>query len=744
MVSRNLPRNVLMVPALLLFAAGCSVSPEPFESEHHVERSQADLEYIRTHEFVPTGPVTLHEAMARAVVFNLNRRVSEIEREIAESELERSNYEMLPELNLNVEKRIANKTISTSDDRITQTANATLVWNFLDLGVSYARAKQQADEVLIAKEQERKAFQDIIRQVNAAYWRAVTAEQLMVRVRAMAQDLQSAVRESRDMERTGTTDVPSAVAFRREIIESVRQVLTIQRELHTARNELAELINIRPGTKFELAQPKTGRRMPRLPMSLRKMETFALEMRPELRIEDYNERVSEWQAREALYRMLPGLSADIGQNYSSESTNLAPNWINTGYRLGMNLFSLFSGSAEIETAQRRGALARQRRLAVSLAVLTQLHLANIEFRNAVQQMRLTSEIAESDRRLVRLIRADRAFMKHDFFEAVRVATQQLRSEMEEQTAYVELMSSHAELMHAIGMDVVPETIPLRDISKLTEDIGEMIALWQSLDARATLPPENAIDRLVNNVLVETPMARGQRGATPAASSREAPRPDGDGASELAVSSELALRLDSIAPATGGAARPVETRRGDPPPPLTRAAIAAAPLKPAANADAPVASAPPAPKPAALASDDAVPAELAEMPAVTPDPAPPAPVRIARAVAPGTKAAAPARPARGKRARAEPPAGAPKKKPYAVSLGVFPTDANAFAFLLQLGMSPMSVLATSELKIGNRPGGKRPSERFIEAGAISDLAEARRLCAAVERAGQPCQVTRKRD
>lgn len=136
------------------------------------------------------------------------------------------------------------------------------------------------------------------------------------------------------MERIQATDVITAVAFRRDIVESVKQALAIRRELHEAKAELAELLNIRPGTDFGLALPAIKAGFPRMPMSIEKLEVFALENRPELRVEKYNERMRDWQAREALYNLLPGLKLSAGQNYSSDSTNLSPNWISTGVNMG--------------------------------------------------------------------------------------------------------------------------------------------------------------------------------------------------------------------------------------------------------------------------------------------------------------------------------------------------------------------------------------------------------------------------
>jgi outer membrane protein TolC len=439
--------------------------------------------------------------MARAVAFNLRYRVAEIERDIANAELDKSNFDMLPSLDVNAARDRNSVQISNSDDRIVSTANATIAWNVLDLGVSYARAKQQADDVLIKQEQERKALQDIIRQVNAAFWRAAAGQRLLVKVHTIARDLRVAMEASREMERTKATDVISAVAFRRDIVESVKQALAIRRELQEAKAELAELLNIRPGADFKLALPAMKAGLPRLPMSVENLEIFALENRPELRVEKYNERVSNWQAREALYNLLPGLKLSAGQNYSSDSTNLSPNWISTGVSMGMNLFKLFSGSSEIEVAEGKAELARRQRLAMSLAVLTQVHMSRIKFHSTAQQMRLAHEIASSDRKLTHLASTDGQSFNMDYFETVRLATQQLRSEMDEQRAYVDLVSAHADLMHAVGLDLFPDNVPINDIEALGDAIRAMLAQWNISDGTATEPSTALpLDRLVNSMI----------------------------------------------------------------------------------------------------------------------------------------------------------------------------------------------------------------------------------------------------
>ena len=84
MLAKTRTIKTLGAVTVLLASAGCEVTPEPFADNQPIHRAQADLAAIRSGEFVPTKPITLHEAMARAVSLNLKRRVTYIERRIAE------------------------------------------------------------------------------------------------------------------------------------------------------------------------------------------------------------------------------------------------------------------------------------------------------------------------------------------------------------------------------------------------------------------------------------------------------------------------------------------------------------------------------------------------------------------------------------------------------------------------------------------------------------------------------------
>lgn len=676
-------------------------------SEDRSTRSAADLKRINQMEYVPVQPITLNQAIARAVAFNLQRRVKEIEREIEDAELQTKSFEMLPSFDIDAARNKTDQPLSSSDDPITRTASAGITWNILDLGVSYARAQQQADEVLIAREKERKALQDIIREVRTAYWRAAGAQRLMGKVQSIARNIKVAMRESRAMERSGANDVVKSVAYRREIVESVRQALTIQGELREARGALAEHLNIRPGTPFKIATATLASAMPVLPMSLPEMEKHALENRPELRVEDYNERMSDWQAREALFDMLPGAKVTAGQNYSSDSFNLTPNWISTGFQLGMNLFELFSGTSKMDEAEKRGELARQQRLAMTLAVMTQTHMAYVQFRNASQQMRLAREVARADRRLAQLVASDTDFVNTDYFEAVRLATRQLQSEADEHQSQVDLITAHSDVMHAIGLNVLPEGLRTDNVEHLTAEISKVTARWEVRGEDVTAPADTPLDLLVNAML--------QGG-------EEAPRParrNDDGTREARLT-ETPEKTESTE------TQPAELPEIPPmdPSDLNDIATASGTPGPVVASQTPLPGRIRNPIPVAASVVPAMPASA--LPTVMPTS--PAPVKP-----PSVSIAKPAKPETA--LSMLPPR-------YVVQLGAFRVQAKASSLKSRLTDAPDAALYGVDIRIVRRKARSGETLHYVETAAIPDQSIARDLCDTLKGLGQDCiSVTR---
>jgi len=156
--------------------SACSVTTEPLTLDDLQSIKSARVEALDQDQEPVTQPITLYEAMARAIKYNLDYKVEIYEEALRVSEAELLSMDMLPQLvasaglnnrdkyNASRSGELINNssvgdpsdTPTTSSDRSVVDASLTLSWDILDFGLSYVRAKQSADRALIANERKRK------------------------------------------------------------------------------------------------------------------------------------------------------------------------------------------------------------------------------------------------------------------------------------------------------------------------------------------------------------------------------------------------------------------------------------------------------------------------------------------------------------------------------------------------------------------------------------------------------------
>ena len=90
--------KVLAVSMLATAIGGCAVTSQPIERAASEQRAQEDLASMFSGQEPLSAPLTLHQAMARAVKYNLSRRVQFMAEAVAQGQLDVSQYDMLPKL----------------------------------------------------------------------------------------------------------------------------------------------------------------------------------------------------------------------------------------------------------------------------------------------------------------------------------------------------------------------------------------------------------------------------------------------------------------------------------------------------------------------------------------------------------------------------------------------------------------------------------------------------------------------
>ena len=152
--------------------------------------------------------------------------------------------------------------------------------------------------------------------------------------------------------------------------------------------------NLRGGARF---QPRPQW----LEQPVEDLEARALMLNPDLRESLYNARIAQEETKRVLLRMFPGLSFNYSLNKSNDSYLINDHWREAGVQVSFNLLSLLSAPQQWKLAWDGVSLADQKRLATQMAVLAQLHIARLQFGNAMNQYQRADEIAGVDQRIAR-------------------------------------------------------------------------------------------------------------------------------------------------------------------------------------------------------------------------------------------------------------------------------------------------------------------------------------------------------
>ncbi len=488
---RHLPVSLLMASALLL--GGCSLAPTPIGPTEVATRVADDRLAMFAAQEPLSQPIGFDEALARALSYNLDHRLKLMEAAMSSGLADLSRYDMLPSLllsagystrnndsggnSVNIETGEVSLSNSTSQERQHSLTQAEFSWNLLDFGVSYYRAKQQANQVLIAEERRQRVTQNIVQDVRSAYWRALGAQRLEAQAQELGQRVQAALARSREAERQGLVPPKDALSFQRLLLDAQMLLASRQQELAYAKLELTALMNLAPGTPFTLADmPEPA--LPALPSNLDQLDELALQNRPELREEDYRSRISADEARRQLLGLLPGLTLSTGVSHDSNKYLFNQSWNQSGVQVGLNLLRLLSLPAMQNSLKAQEQLDQARRLALSMAILTQARVAAERYRLALEELDIARQSSRVDARLADFAQAALQARTDSEVELIRAQTRALNSRYQEYSAYASAQIAYGRIHNSLGLPVLAQD-SATDLAQLGQGVADTLARQQN-------------------------------------------------------------------------------------------------------------------------------------------------------------------------------------------------------------------------------------------------------------------------
>lgn len=471
--------------------AGCAVKPEPLTPSDLQTTAERNFQTVDADQEPVAAPIDLYEAMARALKYNLDYKVELMDEALKSRELDLSRYDMLPQLvasggyagrnnfsgasSLSLITRRQSLEPSTSSEKNLYTADLTLSWDVLDFGLSYVRAKQKADEVLISQERRRKVANRIIEDVRTSYWRAVSAQRLLDKLQQLEDSVTVTLENSERLAERRLSAPLTALTYQRELVEIQGNIRRLQRELVVAKAQLAALMNLKPGTEFSLVLPDRALAMPEVKYSGEDMMMTALQNRAELREVSYRQRINAKELDAALLSALPSFRGILGVNVDSNDFLYNNDWMQWGARASWNVLNLFRYPAQKKTVKAQDNLLRQRELALTMAVLTQVHVARARFAHLSEELSTASHQMRVQDKIMTQIRAGHKAGAMSQQTLLREEMNTLVAEVKYDIAYADAQNGYANLFGSMGIDDFgPDLTGRENVQTLR---GSLSKLW---------------------------------------------------------------------------------------------------------------------------------------------------------------------------------------------------------------------------------------------------------------------------
>lgn len=457
----------LFVALAALFLSGCILSPEPLSVAELEDSANINIARAQNGQEPVTNSISLYEAMARALKYNLDHRIQIMQSALSNKKLNYAKADLLPDLVADFNRtNKSNRSYSYSDSlngtrsSIPSTSSQsdsikrdiTFSWNILDFGLSYVRAKQEADKSLIAEEQRRKVINRIIEDVRTAYWRAVSAERLLRGFSRLEQRIEVALSNSRQLGRSGYTSPVAQLTFQRELVEIKGKAQRLQRELTTSKIQLAALMNLPPNEDYRLVIPKRRLSDLKVQIPTDEMMRIALQNRPEIREASYHSRISEREAEVAILELLPGVQLFSANSYDASSLLVNNNWVSIGAKATWNVMKLFKYPLRKGLVEADIKLKDQRALAMTMAVMTQVEVSTVRYKYLRREAKTAQQYNGLQQKILKRVKASARAGATSEQNLIQEELSALIASAKYDIAYADLQNAFATIYASIGVD----------------------------------------------------------------------------------------------------------------------------------------------------------------------------------------------------------------------------------------------------------------------------------------------------
>jgi outer membrane protein TolC len=374
--------------------------------EQRIVNAEIDLDIIQDID-IPTHPLTLKEIIELSLERNLDLRVKALDFAYQYELTTGAKLKMLPQIIAEGEISGRNRnTGSTYQSLIPPTPSIppsvssqenvcrydlNFTWSLLDFGISYYRARQELYKTVTRKSEYERARHTLILDVMKSYWKARVSQKGIEGSKRIIEKIKTfkTILEKESVARI--LPLIESMKHQSDFLHAEIQLQLFQKDYHSAMSQLSQLMGLPPFCPLELADEEIKIEDINI-CDIDFLERKAIVNRPELYASDVEALQYIDDAHIALLQLFPDPTLFAGRYYDANQFLVWNNWLIAGLRYSWNLLSAPQHLQERIAAQVHLKGSEISRLALTIGVLTQVHIAYIIYKDTRQEFILNEQL----------------------------------------------------------------------------------------------------------------------------------------------------------------------------------------------------------------------------------------------------------------------------------------------------------------------------------------------------------------
>ncbi len=399
--------SVIGVMFLSLFLLSSCASP-PNYRDLRIENAKAHFNAIKGRTYAETILLTLPRAIELAIENNLNIRIKDLQKAIAEERSTASMLGMLPSMDVSAgystrdnEPGSVSESLLTGDQSLEASKSSeinetryefNILFSVLDFGLSYYTAAQQDDKALIAEQQKRRTAQNLTLDVTEAYLKVAAAQHAMNDTEAMiglSKDTEAA------LDSVGKSGSLSPLKMFREkimFLKLKKRLTEYRRNFENSKIHLCALLGYYPENTIKVDTSFLKELNDSALPTVEELERMALENRPELSELDMRSHISSLEAKKAILKMFPNVKLFADFTDSSNVYLYNSSWWQVGVKAAFDLLNIPGRYYEYQSDKLEGEKIDMETLALSIGVIAEVRIAHANLQEVKNRFKIADDI----------------------------------------------------------------------------------------------------------------------------------------------------------------------------------------------------------------------------------------------------------------------------------------------------------------------------------------------------------------